>query len=193
MLQRQPAKLQWTKSCSFLCVQTKRVCQQVFGDFLKMTLTRVTSHLIWLESSHLIKNVTRVESSQETAGRDSSRVRVTKNRDSSRVIDSSHDITDMWNGWSLKIWSLLRSLLFKFIFKISNISGDHKMVSRNPYIKRSWFIFRKELIVNECYLLTMFIFRSLRRRLRIIVLLIISTAFATGPSVLMYSVNPLII
>jgi len=37
--------------------------------------------------------VTRVESSQETAERDSSRVRVTKNRDSSRVIDSSHDIT----------------------------------------------------------------------------------------------------
>jgi len=46
-----------------------------------------------VESSHLIKNVTRVESSQETAERDSSRVRVTKNRDSSRVIDSSHDIT----------------------------------------------------------------------------------------------------
>ena len=38
-----------------------------------------------VESSHLIKNVTRVESSQETAERDSSRVRVTKNRDSSRV------------------------------------------------------------------------------------------------------------
>jgi len=33
----------------------------------------------------LIKNVTRVESSQETAERDSNRVRVTKNRDSSRV------------------------------------------------------------------------------------------------------------
>ena len=37
--------------------------------------------------------MTRVESSQETAERDSSRVRVTKNRDSSRAIDSSHDIT----------------------------------------------------------------------------------------------------
>jgi len=36
-----------------------------------------------VESSHLIKNVTRVESSQETAERDSSRVRVTKIRDSS--------------------------------------------------------------------------------------------------------------
>ena len=31
-----------------------------------------------VESSHLIKNVTRVESSQETTERDSSRVRVTK-------------------------------------------------------------------------------------------------------------------
>ena len=41
-----------------------------------------------VESSHLIKNVTRVESSQETAERDSSRVRVTKIRDSSRVESS---------------------------------------------------------------------------------------------------------
>ena len=46
-----------------------------------------------VEWSHLIKNVTRIESSQETAERDSSQVKVTKNRDSSRVIDSSHDIT----------------------------------------------------------------------------------------------------
>jgi len=38
-----------------------------------------------VESSNLIKNVSRVESSQETAESDSSRVRVTKIRDSSRV------------------------------------------------------------------------------------------------------------
>ena len=40
-----------------------------------------------------MKNVTRVESSQDFSQRDSSRFRVTKNRDSSRVIDSSHAIT----------------------------------------------------------------------------------------------------
>jgi len=38
--------------------------------------------------------VTRVESSHYLSQHDSSRVRVTKNRYSSRVIDSSHAITD---------------------------------------------------------------------------------------------------
>jgi len=46
-----------------------------------------------LESSHFVKNVTRVESSHHLSQRNSSRVKVTKNRDSSRVIDSSHTIT----------------------------------------------------------------------------------------------------
>jgi len=32
-------------------------------DFVKMILTRVSSHWLWLESSHYVKNVTRVESS----------------------------------------------------------------------------------------------------------------------------------
>jgi len=33
----------------------------MFGDFVKMTLD--SSHWLWLETSHLVKNVTRVESS----------------------------------------------------------------------------------------------------------------------------------
>jgi len=46
--------------------------------------------------------MTQDESSHHFSQRDSSRVRVTKNRDSSRVIDTSHDITadftDLLNG-----------------------------------------------------------------------------------------------
>ena len=45
---------------------------QKLRDFVKITLTRVQFH---------------------RSQRDSSRARVTKNRDSSRVIDSSHKIT----------------------------------------------------------------------------------------------------
>ena len=68
----------------FVCKQTVFVDQRL-RDFAKMTLTRV--------SSHYVKNMTRVESSHHLSLRDSSRVRVTKNRDSTRVIDSSHAIT----------------------------------------------------------------------------------------------------
>jgi len=35
---------------------------QELRDFVKMTLTRVSSHWLWLESSHSVKNVSRVES-----------------------------------------------------------------------------------------------------------------------------------
>jgi len=37
-------------------------------------------------------------------------------------ISASH----VWKSWSFKIWSLSRSLLFKYIFKTSSISGDQK-------------------------------------------------------------------
>jgi len=33
----------------------------MFADFVKMTLTRVSGHWLWLKSSHSLQNVTRVE------------------------------------------------------------------------------------------------------------------------------------
>ena len=90
--QKIPANLDnhWSKKCSFLCVQTNWVCLSGTQRFCKNDSD--SSHWFWLESSHSVKNVTRVESSQQFSQRDSSRVRVTKNRDSSRVIESSHAI-----------------------------------------------------------------------------------------------------
>jgi len=44
----------------FVCKQTGFVDQRLW-DFAKMTLNRVSSHWLWLESSHSVKNVTRVE------------------------------------------------------------------------------------------------------------------------------------
>jgi len=76
----------------FVCKGTGFIHQEL-RDFVKTTLTRVSSHWVWLESSHSVKNVIRVESSHHFSQRDSSRVRVTKIRGSSRVIDSSHAIT----------------------------------------------------------------------------------------------------
>jgi len=57
-----------------------------------LTVTRV-------DSSHSVKNVTRVESSHHFFQRDSSRVRVTKNR------DSSHAITALSYAYSQTYWS----------------------------------------------------------------------------------------
>jgi len=37
----------------------------MLGDFVKLTLTRVSSHWLWLESSQSVKNVTRIESSHD--------------------------------------------------------------------------------------------------------------------------------
>jgi len=81
----------WSKKSSFLCVQTNWVCPSGTQRFSKNDSD--SSHWLWLESSHSVKNVTRAESSHYCIQRDSSRVRVTKNRDSSRVIDLSHAIT----------------------------------------------------------------------------------------------------
>jgi len=80
----------WNKKSSFLFAQTNWVCSSEAQSFKKMTLTRViqcdTSRVIlwksWLKSSHYFSQ------------RDSSRVRVTKNCNSSRVTESSHAITD---------------------------------------------------------------------------------------------------
>jgi len=71
----------WSKKCLFLCVQTNWVCPSGTQRFYKY------------DSSLESFTVTRVESSHYFFQRDSSRVRVTKNRDSNRVIDSSHAIT----------------------------------------------------------------------------------------------------
>jgi len=59
------------------------------------------SRFIDCDSSRVILWKTRLESSHHLSQRDSSRVRVTKNRDSSRVIDSSHAITgrQCWTIW----------------------------------------------------------------------------------------------
>jgi len=73
-----------------VCKQTGFVDQRLW-DFAKMTLTRVSRHDC--DSSRVILWKTWVESSHHLSQRDSSRVRVIKNRDSSRVIDSSHAIT----------------------------------------------------------------------------------------------------
>jgi len=72
----------WRKKCSFLSMHTNRVCLR---DFVKMALTRVSSHWLWLESSRVILWKTWLDSSHHFSQRDSSGVRVTKNRDSSRV------------------------------------------------------------------------------------------------------------
>jgi len=62
----------------FVCTRTGYVHQEL-RDFAKRTLIRVSSHWLWLDSSHSVKNVTRVESESPKI--------VT------RVIDSSHAIT----------------------------------------------------------------------------------------------------
>ena len=77
----------------FVCKQTGFVNQRLW-DSPKMILTRVSSHWLCLESSRVILWKTWLEASHHFSQRDSSRDRVTKSRDSSRVIDSSHAITD---------------------------------------------------------------------------------------------------
>jgi len=80
----------WSKKRLFLCVQTNWVCPSGTQRFGKMTLTLVSSHWLWLDSSHSVKNVTRVESRHHFSQRDSSRIRVTKNRHSSRWLESRY-------------------------------------------------------------------------------------------------------
>jgi len=69
----------WSKKCLLLYMQTNWVCP---SGTQRSGTSRVILWKMWLESSHHFSQ------------RDSSRARVTKNRDSSRVIDSSHTITD---------------------------------------------------------------------------------------------------
>jgi len=69
------------KKAHFFACKLTGFVHQGLRDFVKMTLTRVESLCEKRESSHHFSQ------------RDSSRVQVTKNCDSSRVIDSSHAIT----------------------------------------------------------------------------------------------------
>jgi len=52
---------EWKNAHFFVGKPTGFVHEEL-RDFVKMTLTRVSSHLLWLDSSHSVKNVTRVES-----------------------------------------------------------------------------------------------------------------------------------
>ena len=58
----------------FVCKQTGFVHQRLI-DFVKITLTPVACHCLWLEWNHSVKNVNRIESPLLC---DSSQVRVTK-------------------------------------------------------------------------------------------------------------------
>ena len=71
---------------------------QRLWDFAKMTLTRVSSHWLWLKSSHSVK--TWLDSSHHLSQPDSSRVRVTKNHDSSQWLESRYH-------WCLLDWAEL--------------------------------------------------------------------------------------
>jgi len=73
----------------FVCKKLGLLIQRLW-DFAKMTLTRISSHWLWLDSSHSVK--TWLDSSHHLSQPDSSRVRVTKNHDSRRVNDWSHAI-----------------------------------------------------------------------------------------------------
>jgi len=50
----------WSKTCSFLCVQTNWVCPSGTQRYCKNYSD--SSHWLWLKSSHFVKNMTRVES-----------------------------------------------------------------------------------------------------------------------------------
>jgi len=79
------------KNAQFFVWKRTGFVHQDLNDFVKMTLTPVSSHWLWLESSRVILCKASLESSHHFCQRDSSRVRVTKNRDSSRVESLTRD------------------------------------------------------------------------------------------------------
>jgi len=76
----------------FKCTRSRFVYQEL-RDFVKMTLTRFSSNWRWLESSHSVKNVTRVESPFFSTWLEPRQSHQKSWLESSRVIDSSHAIT----------------------------------------------------------------------------------------------------
>jgi len=86
----------WTKKWSFLCMQTNWVCRSEALRFCKNDSDSSLESLIvtQVESSHSVKNVTRGESSNHLSQRDSSQSHQKSWLESSRVIDSSHAITE---------------------------------------------------------------------------------------------------
>ena len=72
----------WSKKVHFFACKLTLIVTKMFGDFVKMTLTRFWSHLRWLESNHSAKKrylsgIIKILFLNMT--------RVTKNRDSSQV------------------------------------------------------------------------------------------------------------
>jgi len=76
------------KSGHFFVCKWIGFVHQELRAFVKMPLTRVWSHWLWLEPSPSVKNVTRVESSHHFSQRESSRVRVTKKSSTVTRVDS---------------------------------------------------------------------------------------------------------
>ena len=72
-----------------MCKRTGFVHQEL-RDFVKMTL--FSSHWLWLESSHSVKNVTRVESPFFSTWLESSPSHQKSWLEPSRVIDTSHAV-----------------------------------------------------------------------------------------------------
>jgi len=62
----------------FLSQLPKARVSNFFPRIGNTTLTRVPSHWLWLESSHSVKNVTRVDSSHHFSQRGSSRLELPK-------------------------------------------------------------------------------------------------------------------
>jgi len=83
----------WSKKSLFLCVQTSWVCPSGTQGFCKDVSDSTLEPLTVTRFESLCEKCDSKESSYHFSQRDSSRVWGTKNRDSSRVIDSSHAIT----------------------------------------------------------------------------------------------------
>jgi len=68
-----------------------------FSRIGNTTLTRVPSHWLWLESSHSVKNVTRVDLSHHFSQRDSSRLELSK-----LWHESSHWVESRYHWYKLR-------------------------------------------------------------------------------------------
>jgi len=90
----------------FVCKRTGFVHEEL-RDFVKMTLTRVSSQWLWLEPSRVILWKTWLESGRVTVFLNVTQVRVTKNCNSSRVIvESSHWLESRYHCYLLShaVW-----------------------------------------------------------------------------------------
>jgi len=110
---------------------------QELKDFVKMTLTQVSSHWLWLESSHSVKNVTSVEFPFFSTWLEWSRSHQKSWLMWSWVIDPSHAITGVCNKTFLafvKMTLTLESRIFHCVWiepfdKNLTWASHHKIVS----------------------------------------------------------------